>query len=399
MRIRLSQTAKKITSFVFSALGAAGVALQNYIAVDLFLRGLVGGLSSISRIFSGFIHAASIGAGGLCSGMVNYFINLELLEGFLERVSSQPSGKKLSGWRKFRYYGGIFVFATTGVLFGMTTFAFSTATPLALLAMAAGVFVAIIMTIQEIETWLQSFDDESDERTSLYDIYKKWKSNLTFGKLCGHILAAGNVLGLSLLFTLGLTDVLIAASVAAFPAFIIGLSVAFTFGAFTEFYFYNFFLSKFCQKFQANWEAMKNSHYAGLGFLCIGTNAFVNAALTYSGVGLLAGAFVLAGIALPPVGVIMVLSAVSALFAGGASLVLGMDFWIKKQGRTAPSVVANAAPLDATPITLRPSPELAPTTTPVSPAEPQNFTSGVTFFPAAVSTLTAGCANMSLAPQ
>jgi hypothetical protein len=335
MAIKLSQTAKKTASVVVSVLGAAGVALQNYIAVGLFLRGLVGGLNSISRLSSGFIHAAAIGAGGLCSGMVNYFINLELLEGFLARISSQASGKKLSGWRKLRYYAGIFVFSMTGVLFGMTTFAFSAATPLALLALAAGVFVAIIMTIQEIETWLQSFDDEeSDEKTSLFDLFKKWKSTLTFGKLCGHIIAAGNVLGLSLLFTLGLTDVLVAASVAAFPAFVIGLAVAFTFGAFTEFYFYNFFLSKFCQKFQTNWEAMKASHYAGFGFLCIGINAFVNAALTYSGVGLLTGAFVLAGLAMPPVGVIVALSAVSALFAGSASFVLGMDFWIRKQGAT-----------------------------------------------------------------
>ncbi len=333
MRIELSNAAKKTTSYIVSVLGAAGTALQNYIAVELFLRGIVSGFTSISRLLSGVLHAVSIGVGGVCSGTVNYFINVDLLDGFLERITSKKSGPELSGWRKFTYYGGIFVFAVTGVLFGMTAFTFSMATPLSVLALASGVFVAMIMTIQEIETWLQGFDDpESDGKESLYALFLKWKSTLTWGKACGHIIAAGNVLALSLLFTLGLAEVLMAMSVAAFPAFVIGLSVAFTFGAFTEFYFYNFFLAKFCHQFKANWEGMQASSHAVFGMICISTNAFVNAALTYSGVGLLSGALAVAGIALPPAWVITALSVVSAIFAGGASFILGMDFWIRKQG-------------------------------------------------------------------
>lgn len=333
MGIQLSPAVKKITAYMVAGLGAIGSALQNYIAVDLFLRGIVGGVMSISKWMSGFIHAAAIGAGGLCSGMVNYFINLELLEGFLERLTSDKAGVELTGWRQFSYYAGIFVFAVTGVLFGMTAFTFSATGPLAFWGLAAGVFVAVIMTIQEIETWLQGFDEpESDDKASLYDLFMQWKSTLTWGKLCGHLIAAGNVLGLSLLFTLGLAEVLMVLQVAAFPAFVIGLAIAFTFGAFTEFYFYNFFLAKFCDQIESKWEAMKASQYASLGFLCIGVNAFVNAALTYSGVGLLAGALVMAGIALPPVGVIMTLSGISAIFAGAASAILGADFWIRHMG-------------------------------------------------------------------
>ncbi len=340
MGIQLSPAAKKNTSYIVSALGAIGGALQNYIAVEMFLREIVGGFTSISRLLSGFLHATAIGAGGMCSGMVNFFINLELLEGFLERITSDEPGVELTGWRKFSYYAGIFVFSVTGVLFGMMAFTFSAATPLAILGLASGVFVAVIMTIQEIETWLQGFDSpESDDVESLYDIFLQWKSTLTFGKACGHIIAAGNVLALSLLFTLGLAEVLMVMQVAAFPAFVIGLSVAFTFGAFTEFYFYNFFLAKFCDKIESKWEEMKASQYASLGFLCVGVNAFVNAALTYSGVGLLAGALVVAGIALPPVGVIIALSAISAVFAGSASMILGMDFWIRKMGGQADAVV------------------------------------------------------------
>jgi len=416
MGLKLDDKSKKILTYVMSFLGAVGGALQNYSAVDLFLRGIVVSFTSISKLFSGLIHALSI-AGGLCNGAVNFFINVELLEGFLARITKDKKARKLTGWRKFRYYAGIFAFAMTGVLFGMMAFAFSAVTPLAILALAAGLFVAIIMTIQEVETWLQSFDetvrflitepsekdkesvisdnnvliiytdgiykigfcnkqgeyekklidaniinaniikilekytqaceienaedleqinnfliklDNFSQKRSLKDIFNNWWSTLTFKKACGHLIAAGNVVALSLLFTLSIVEVLIVFQVAAFPALLIGLAIAFTFGAFTEFYFYNFFLAKFCNKFDEKWEKMKSTRYAPLGYVCISTNAFVNAALTYAGVGLLSGALVMAGIALPPVGLMIGLAAVCALFAGGASFILGMDFWIRK---------------------------------------------------------------------
>lgn len=339
MGINLSPAAQHNTSFVISALGAIGGALQNYIAMEMFLREIIGGLTSISRLLSGSIHVAALATGGVCSGAVNFFINMDLLDAFLKRLTSDEIRVELSAWDTFSYYAGIAVFSVTGVLFGMMAFTFSAATPLALLAIASGVFVALIMTIQEIETWLQKFDPPTvndDEDTA------DW-----LGTICGHVIAGGNVLALSLLFTLGLSEVLIALQVAAFPAFIIGLSVAFTFGAFTEFYFYDFFLAKFCGHFASKWNEMIHCDYAPLGFLCIGVNAIVNAALTYSGVGLLAGALALAGIALPPAGVILALSVVSAIFAGSASLILGMDFWIRKMGHQQDNVETATPFVDA----------------------------------------------------
>lgn len=428
MSIKLSEKSKKILTYVVSFLGAAGGALQNYSAVELFLRGLMVSLTSLSKLSSSVIQALSI-VGGACNGAVNYFINVELLEGFLARITKNKEVRKLTGWRKFRYYAGLFAFTMTGVLFGMMAFAFSATTPFAILALAAGVFVAIIMTIQEVETWLQSFDetvrlltampnekdkdnvisdnhvliiytdliykigfcnkqgkyeekeisdaaiiamlqqnyteageienavileeinrllislDSCSQKRSGEDIFNAWWSTLTFKKACGHLIAAGNVLALSLLFTLSIVDVLIAVQVAAFPALVIGLAIAFTFGAFTEFYFYNFFLAKFCNKFDEKWEKMKSTKYAPLGYACITTNAFVNAALTYAGVGLLSGALVLAGIALPPVGLMIGLAAVSALFSGSASFILGMDFWIRKMS---PKEVADVVVEEAT---------------------------------------------------
>lgn len=331
--MNLSKKTKNVISYIISALGALGSALQNYMAVDLFIRGIVSGFFTINKLGSVFIHGAGIGLGGICSGMINFFVNIELIQAFLDRLSSKTSKANLNTWQKFRYWAGSFVFVVTGILFGLTALTIGMATPLFSLAVVAGIFVSMIMIIQEVETWLQSFDDpDLNKKTTLQEIFLQWKSTLTFGKACGHLIAIGNVVALSLLFTLGLSEFLIIMSVAALPAFIIGAAVAFTFGAFTEFYFYNFFLAKFCASFQEKWQQMKESKYGSFGFAMVVINGLVNGALTYSGIQLLTGLLVVAGIGLPPVGVMIGLAAFSAVFAGGASFLLGMDFWVRKMG-------------------------------------------------------------------
>lgn len=336
-------TFKKTISYITSGLGAIGIALQNYLALDLFIKTIIAGFTSITNFLSGLSQAIAIGLGGICSGMVNYFINLDLLDDFLKRFSSsqdddeiESETQKLNGWRKFRYIAGILVFTLTGILFGATAFTIGLATPLSALAVGIGILVAIIMIIQEVETWLQSFENKHGqiEAKDIKVIFQVWKNSLTPGKVVGHVIAAGNVLALSLMFTLGLAEVLMVVfPITALPAFIIGVSFAFTFGAFTEFYFYNAFIAKFCQKFNEKWGAMKESKYALAGFFCVSANALVNGALTYTGVGLLTTLLVSAGIALPPVGIIIAICAISALFAAAASFTLGMDFWIRKMGK------------------------------------------------------------------
>ncbi|MDP3559515.1 MAG: hypothetical protein Q8R79_04085 [Legionellaceae bacterium] len=332
MKVEFNKSIKKATSYIISIFGALGTALQNYLAVDLFIRGIISGVTSMNNLLYGITQAIAIGFGGLCSGLVNFFINMDLLKDFLKRfgVDSKPS-RKLEGWEKFRYVAGILVFITTGILFGLTAFTFGMTGPLAIIAIGAGVFVSIIMVIQEVETWLQSFPDElpdPKQKPSLKNIFLNWKNTLSLKKMLGHIIAAGNVIALSLLFTLGLAEVLMALSVAALPAFIVGVTISFTLGAFTEFYFYNFFLANFCHNIKEKWQAMKATKFAPLGFCCIGINALVNGALTYAGIGLLTGLLVLAGLAVPPVAVIIGLSAFCAVFASAASFILGMNFWI-----------------------------------------------------------------------
>ncbi len=319
---------------VIAGLGAFGVALQNYPAVELFIKSVVKPVSTLSI---GASQVAAFGAGGLCGGMVNFWMNEVLLDDFFTRMMSGNSyvDKNKSLWEQIQYFGGIAVFVVTGVLFGLMAFTFAMEGPLAVLSVAAGIFVAGIMTIQEVETWLSSYDPKGPA------VAETLTGLQQFGKWCGHIIAAGNVLALSLLFTLGLAQGLIAINIAAFPALIAGLAVAFTFGAFTEYYFYNFYLADFCKDFGKKCEQMMISPNAWFGLLCVSTNAFVNAALTYAGVELLAVLLVAASVALPPVAAIIALATISAIFAGSASFLLGMAFWIRQHAVKPQVVPAN----------------------------------------------------------
>lgn len=313
---------------LLASLGAIGTALQNYPAVALFIYEIVKNSIPASRWLDWSIHIAALGAGGLCSGMVNYWMNVELLNGFFERMTSnkdyQYKTLELTTWQQLQYFGGLFIFVVTGILFGLMAFAFSMEGPLAMLSVVAGIFVAGIMTIQEVETWLSSYDNQEAAMDSPL-------TNAQYlGKWVGHMIAAGNVLALSLLFTLSLAEGLIALHVAAQTALIIGVTVAFTFGAFTEFYFYNVYLSNFCMNLEANWARMLTASHAWFGLLCVSTNAFVNAALTFTGVELLAALLITANITLPPMLAVTAIAAVSAFFGGSASFILGLDFWVKQ---------------------------------------------------------------------
>ena len=315
---------------LFAGLGALGVALQNYQATALFINSLANGVLSANGCLTQIL---SLGAGGICSGMTNFWMNGALLDEFFKRMDPNNSQQYqppilISLWKKLQYYVGIFVFVVTGILFGLMAFTFAMTSPLAILSVAAGIFVAGIMTIQEVVTWMVGWDGYDEQAEAIEHVEAPFTHLELTGKWVGHLIAAGNVLALNLLFTLSLAQGLIALHVAAFPALIAGFAVAFTFGAFTEYYFYNFYLAKFCKDFGKNVSEMMTIPHAWLGMVCITINALVNGALTYSGVGLLSTLLLAANIALPPLAVLVTLAAVCAFFAGSASFILGMDFWI-----------------------------------------------------------------------
>lgn len=334
------RTHEKILSWVISILGAAGTALQNYMGMVIFLESIVSGVKASAA----WIQSLAIAFGGLCSGLVNTYINIDLLDDFIRRVTGKTdfSFSKLTTAQKIRLYLGSFVFIVTGILFGCTAFAFGMASPLAVVAIAAGVFVAAIMIIQELETWFASFED--DTKKTIPQIIQQWVDSIKKNpkKLLGHLIAIGNVVALSLLFTMGLTPILMMTGMAAFPAVITSFVVAFTFGAFTEFYFYNAYLADFFEKtttytdektgekMPGYIQQMNQTRYAPLGYFCVISNAIVNGALTFSGVLLLTETLALAGLALPAFGALMALASISAVFAGAASLIVGMKFWIRK---------------------------------------------------------------------
>ncbi len=311
-------------SHMVAGLAAFGTALQNYQAVALALADLAKGTIPATRWLNWSIQISALGAGGLCSGMVNFWMNVELLEDFSKRANSnedyQYKRLNLTAWQTIQYFGGIFVFVVTGILFGLMAFTFAMTGPLAILSIGVGLFVAGIMTIQEVETWLCSYDH--NDATSTDDL----TNSQLIGKYIGHIVAIINVIALSLLFALSVAQALIALHFAAVPALIAGFAVAFTFGAFTEHFFYDTYLANFCQNFSEEIKQLHSAPKAWFAYLCVSVNALVNAALTYAGIQILTALLIATNIALPPVAVITAITAVLAFFAGSASFILGLDF-------------------------------------------------------------------------
>jgi hypothetical protein len=323
-----------LSAQIISALGAAGVAMQNYPAVMLFLQDTLKHLPA-TQASTMVMHGTALATGGFASGMVNYWMNLDLMERFYKRMFSNEHTEpqyiryELSAWQQFIYFGGILLFVITGILFGLMAFTFALQGPLAILSGAAGLFVTAIMTIQEVETWLKSYDDKYDPKNISQVPPQPLTKLETLGKYCGHFIAAGNVLALSLLFALGLTQTLLFWNImTALPALITGFFVAFTAGAFTEYFFYNAYLADFGQKYAQKWQEMQTIPHLWFGIICIAINAIVNGALAYSGVPLLSGLFVAANVGLPPVAAITALAVISGIFSGSASYILGAAFWI-----------------------------------------------------------------------
>jgi hypothetical protein len=335
------KNSKKFGIYLVSLLGAAGTGLQNYMAVAALIKDLMDGAFAATKAGLSIIHSIALAFGGLCSGLVNFCINIGLIENFLERITKKKK-PDLKGWQKFRYWFGSGVFVITGLLFGLTALAFGPVGALAAVSIAAGIFVAGIMTIQELETWLESFDDKEEtiidangqkktiikKKKSLKELFIEWKSSLTKRKVVGLVIAVGNVVALSLLFTLGLASFLTGVGVAALPALIIGAVVAFTGGAFTEYYFYNRFLSDFCENIKEKWKAFKETKYPALGMASGIINALVNGVLSYIGIMMITTLLTAASIAMPPIGIVIAITAIAATFAAVASFILGLDFWI-----------------------------------------------------------------------
>lgn len=320
-----------------SLLGAMGTGLQNYMAFFTFL-------ASITRFGWDLLQGLAISLGGVCSGIVNLCINIDLLNKFIERFYPLTEGGKKKKqardayhaehlkpwtWNWLKYWLGIAVFISTGLLFGLIALSFSSVGVLAAVAIAAGIFVSIIMVIQELETWLEAFDPPKEvgakkETLTFWGKLTAWFKNKSLGHWIGTLVAIANVLALSLLFTVGIAGFLVTVGAPPLAAVISGLSIAFTIGAFTEFYFYNFFLADFCANIEKKWKDLLNSKYWGLGVFSISANAAVNAALCYAGVLLLNPMLIAAGLTPLP----LVVPIIAAIFGGLASLLLGADFWI-----------------------------------------------------------------------
>lgn len=190
----------------------------------------------------------------------------------------------------------------------------------------------MLKKLKELKTQAES----NQPNISTIQALKKWWLHLTPSRCLGLFITVGNVFALSLLFGISFATFLVSVGVLAFPALITGLSLGFTVGAFTQFRFYEGFLTDFCAKITKRWNDLLKSPKWGFGVGVVLTNATINGVLSYTGVVLLQGLLVAAGLTAPP---LLALGIVVAVFAGAASLLLGADFWIKNAERVALKVV------------------------------------------------------------
>ena len=138
---------------------------------------------------------------------------------------------------------------------------------------------------------------------------------------------------LSTLFTLGIASFLMSFGVAAMPALIAGVGIAFTVGAFTELFFYAPYQMDFCSNINQTWQNFKASKKPLLGLAIVGLNAVANGVVAGFAIGLLIGVMVTAGAAVPPFGAVLAVAIIAGLIAAAASFMLGTEFWIKKFGK------------------------------------------------------------------
>lgn len=329
-KLKAREIARNAAAISGAAIGGAGVGLQNYLAVTSLT-------SSGGSIIQGLLQAGgAVGAGA--GAAANFLFNYDLLRSFFDRITGKKKRRKpLPVWRQIiRFVGGVLV-VMTGLMFGGVSFAFGMSSPLAILGIVAGVAVAGVTTIQELETWLQNFDKEEEEEKTLAQLWQEWWDELTWRKAVGYFIALMNSLALCLTFAIGLTVFFSFLGMPAMPALIAGFVSAFTAGLFTEMSFYGTFLGGFCANISQRWSDFKNTKWTPVGATVAVTNALINGVLMYAAVGMLTAVVVAAGIAAPPLGVIIGVGVVCAVFATVASLILGVNFWTDGIGALFPS--------------------------------------------------------------
>ncbi len=144
--------------------------------------------------------------------------------------------------------------------------------------------------------------------------------------------------------TLGLAQCLMALNCSIGLSLCIGASIAFSIGAFAEYFFYKDYLSNFCANIKEKLSLMTQSQNAGLGIFCVLTNGLVNSALVYAGIQLLLDMVATAGFLSTSSFIIPLATIGFTIFAGTASVILGMDFWISRNTKKIPNDVGELTP-------------------------------------------------------
>ncbi len=340
-------------AWILSILGALGIAFSNYTGLASLLQTIANGALAATKVGLGFLHGISIAAGAICGGAMNLIMFRDLLDDFLWRFikrkdengewTVKPKPEFKNNTSRVKYVVGILAFVLSGLLYGAMAFAISSTSPIAILGIIAGILVGGLSTIQELETWL------SDEEWNKRDPKAPADPIGTKGtKIFGLTLTTAEVIVLSLLFAAGFVTFLTHFHVPVIIALTVGSAVAVPTGLFTQKTFYKPSLTRFCNGFRDRFKALKTETKApGFGLAFAIVNGLVNGALAYVGMSMLIGVIATAvGVAAPPLGAVLAIGIVVAIIAATASMILGMEFWIKKMPKKKPENIAAVAEND-----------------------------------------------------
>ena len=346
----------KLAALVVTSAGCLGIALQGAAGVSFLVPMLI-----------------ALILGGM-NGFVNLLETVELIERILWRGDRNPNdGKKRlsipeilrkldTRGKQIKFLLGCFAFMLTGGLFIGSGFAIiHGASFLAIVAYIGAILIGVIMIMQELEVWLSKYDD-LDKLPKPPRSTRKPKTAdgaVPSTKLwwwLGWVISAGNVFAVSFLFAYGLSYVV--------PTLVIGSTLwwvavfsvlALTaVGGFCEVVFYMSFLPAFCGNFftpnfkrdkkssrkqLSRWDVLKQKWaksraYTLVSILSVLGNAAVNLIVFYTTsrlawaqcFGVLVHLKVMSFF--PSGGIVLGLSVSIAAFAGVASAILGLEFFL-----------------------------------------------------------------------
>ena len=273
-----------LSALVASILSGLVSGYQSFIALLEMLKPGVN-ILFLFRKASTAMAVLGIGIVSSCNALINFHMGFDLFRNFFRRLFENRNTRptvEMSTRDKFKYWCGLTLIVINIVLFGCAGFVLALtmgcSPAFTVLAVTTGLIGALLNGIQEIETWLEKFENKKDKQKS-YTLQKSVPANCIGGFLAFLIAAS-----VSAFLTTGLIGAFAACGFGTLP--LLGAAaIACTIGGSTIFMYYNQYLPKFFGRIRSQCEKFKNSSLTHK--ISVVINAIATGASSYTGLLLL----------------------------------------------------------------------------------------------------------------